>query len=68
LKRLRADTRAVNVQILVITGKTLSGDDKHQIRRRLATLVGKREADLAYFTRMVGKALGRELQAVSAAS
>jgi CheY-like chemotaxis protein len=62
LQRLRTDPKAVNLPVLVITGKTLTGDERHYIRRRLATLVGKRDADLAYFTKIVGKALGKELQ------
>lgn len=66
LRLLRSDASTLNTQVLVITAKTLSGDDKHYIKQRLATLVGKRETDLSYFTQVVGQMLGKRLEAVTA--
>jgi PAS domain S-box-containing protein len=67
LERLRSNPQAANLEVLVITAKTLSDDEQLYISRRLATLVGKREADLAYFTKVIEKALGRNLQTTLAA-
>jgi PAS domain S-box-containing protein len=62
LRRLRLDSRAVDVQVLVLTGKDLTEQETDYIQQRLASLVGKREMQLDYFTEVVGRALGRELQ------
>jgi len=60
LRQLRSDPRTVNLQVLVITAKDMGLRDKAKLRRRLASMVGKREADLDYFTQMVGRLLGSE--------
>jgi CheY-like chemotaxis protein len=45
LNRLRADKRAVNLPVLVVTGKELSPEDKAYLKRRMGTLVRKREVN-----------------------
>jgi CheY-like chemotaxis protein len=68
LRHLRQDSRAVDLQVVVLTGKDLSEQETDYIRQRLACLVGKREMQLDYFTQIVGRALGRELKPVMAAA
>lgn len=58
LRRLRSDSRAVNLQVLVITARDLSLEERLYIRRNMASLMGKREATLDYFTEVVGNAIG----------
>jgi CheY-like chemotaxis protein len=57
LKQLRADKRAMNLPVLVVTGKDLSPDEKTYIKQGLASLVSKKETRLDYFTRTVGQIL-----------
>ncbi len=57
LHKLRADRRAVNLPVLVVTGKDLLPHEKAYIKRRMASLVSKREASLDYVARIVGQAL-----------
>lgn len=58
LRRLRGDSRAVNLQVLVVTARDLSLEERLYIRRNMASLVGKREATLDYFTEVVGNTIG----------
>ncbi len=58
LQRLRADKRAMNLPVLVVTGKDLLPAEKAYIKRKLASLVSKREASLDHFARIVGRVLG----------
>jgi PAS domain S-box-containing protein len=58
LRRLRADKRAMNLPVLVVTGKDLLPDEKAHIKRKMASLVSKREASLDHFARIVGRVLG----------
>ena len=57
LQALRADRRAVNLPVLVITGKDLTPSERLHIKSRMATLVSKREASLEYFARIVAETL-----------
>lgn len=57
LRQLRADKRAMNLPVLVVTGKDLSLDEKTYIKQGLASLVSKKETRLDYFTRTVGQIL-----------
>jgi PAS domain S-box-containing protein len=66
LRRLRSDRRAVNLRTIVMTGKELSIKEKEYLDRKMASMVGKSEADLDYFSHMVTQALG--LPATQAAS
>jgi hypothetical protein len=58
LRRTRA---AVNLPILVVTAKDLALREKVYLRQSLASLVGKSEADMEYFSRVVGSTLGIDL-------
>jgi signal transduction histidine kinase/CheY-like chemotaxis protein len=57
LHKLRADRHAVNLPVLVVTGKDLLPHEKAYIKRRMASLVSKRETSLHYLTRIVGQVL-----------
>jgi PAS domain S-box-containing protein len=57
LTRLRADKRAVNLPVLVITGKDLSPEDKGYLKRRMGTLVRKREVSLEHIAKVVQEIL-----------
>ncbi len=57
LQRLRADKRAVNLPVIVVTGKDLSPEDKSYIRRRMATLVRKREICMDHIAKAADLAL-----------
>ena len=57
LRRLRQDRRAVNLRTLVITAKNLGAAEKAYLHRKLASLVGKAEADLEYFSQIVNRTL-----------
>jgi PAS domain S-box-containing protein len=57
LRQLRTDKRAMNLPVLVVTGKDLSPDEKTYIKQGLASLVSKKETRLDYFTRTVGQIL-----------
>jgi CheY-like chemotaxis protein len=57
MHKLRADRRAVNLPVLVVTGKDLLPHEKAYIKRRMASLVSKREASLDYLARIVGQML-----------
>lgn len=57
LQALRADRRAVNLPVVVVTGKDLTDSERRRIKTRLATLVSKREASLDYFARVVAQTL-----------
>ena len=62
LRRLRQDRRAVNLRTLVITAKNLRPPEKAYLHRRLASLVGKGEADLEYFSQIVNRTLKTKSQ------
>jgi CheY-like chemotaxis protein len=62
LNRLRADKRAVNLPVLVITGQDLRPEDKAYIKRRMAALVRKREASLEHIAEAVEQILGVRLE------
>lgn len=68
LRRLRADRRAVKLRTLVITSKKLKANEKEHLGRSLASLIGKGDADLGYFTEIVNRTLGRELSQLAAGS
>jgi CheY-like chemotaxis protein len=57
LRQLRADRRAMNLPVLVVTGKDLSPREKAFLTRQLASLVSKQEASLDYFAGIVGHVL-----------
>src|SRR5438477_4928002 len=61
LRRLRNDRRAVNLRTLVVTAKNLGLSEKAYLRRKLASMVGKGEADLDYFCQIVRRTLGVRL-------
>jgi PAS domain S-box-containing protein len=58
LHQLRADKRALNVAVLVVTSKDLLPDEKARLKRKMASLVSKKEASLDHFARIVGRVLG----------
>jgi PAS domain S-box-containing protein len=60
---LRSDPRAVNTQVLVVTARDLTSEEKKYIRRRMASLVGKKEATLDYFAQIVERTIGPRVQA-----
>ena len=62
LRRLRQDRRAVNLRTLVITAKNLRPPEKAYLHRKLASLVGKGEADLEYFSQIVNRTLKAKSQ------
>ncbi len=57
LRRLRTDRQAVNLPVLVVTGKSLDADEKAYIKRRMATLVRKQQVRLDHIARAVEQAL-----------
>lgn len=61
LRRLRQDRRAVNLRTLVITAKNLGSAEKAYLHRKLASLVGKGEADLEYFSQIVTRTLASKI-------
>ena len=58
LHQLRADKRAMNLPVLVVTGKDLIPAEKAHIKRKMAALVSKKEASLDHFALIVGRLLG----------
>jgi len=60
LRQLRADRRAMNLPVLVLTGKDLHASEKAALKHHLASLVSKQEASLDYFARIIGHVLGSE--------
>jgi signal transduction histidine kinase/DNA-binding response OmpR family regulator/HAMP domain-containing protein len=60
LRQLRADRRAMNLPVLVVTGKDLQAHEKAALKRQLASLVSKQEASLDYFARIIGHVLDAE--------
>ena len=62
LRRLRQDRRAVNLRTLVVTAKNLRPEEKAYLNRQLASLVGKGEADLEYFSQIVKRNLSMNWQ------
>ncbi len=58
LRRLRLDKRAVNLPVLIVTGKELSLENKAYIKRRMAALVRKQEASLDRIVDTVRQHLG----------
>jgi PAS domain S-box-containing protein len=58
LHQLRADKRAMNLPVLVVTGKDLVPAEKAHIKRKMAALVSKKEASLDHFALIVGRLLG----------
>jgi CheY-like chemotaxis protein len=61
IRRLRRSRAAVNLPILVVTAKDLTLNERVYLRQSLASLVGKSEADLNYFSKVVGRTLGIDL-------
>jgi len=57
LRQLRADRRAMNLPVLVVTGKELDAREKASLKRNLASLVSKKGAILDYFARIIGHVL-----------
>jgi CheY-like chemotaxis protein len=49
LRQLRADRRAMNLLVLVVTGKDLHAHEKASLKQNLASLVSKQEGSLDYF-------------------
>jgi PAS domain S-box-containing protein len=58
LQQLRADKRAKNLPVLVVTKKELLPDEKAYLKRKMASLVSKEDASLDHFARIVGRLLG----------
>jgi PAS domain S-box-containing protein len=58
LHQLRSDKRALNAAVLVVTSKDLLPDEKVRLKRKMASLVSKKEASLDHFARIVGRVLG----------
>src|SRR3989449_4232860 len=58
LLRLRADKRAMNLPVLVVTGKDLTPDEKAYIRHRLAEIVSKRGVSPASLTQLIEQTFG----------
>ena len=67
IRRLRRMRAAVNLPILVVTAKDLALREKVYLRQSLASLVGKSEADMDYFSQVVGSTLGIDLSPGAAA-
>jgi len=61
IRRLRRTRAAVNLPILVVTAKDLALRERVYLRQSLASLVGKSEADMDYFSQVVGTTLGIDL-------
>jgi PAS domain S-box-containing protein len=59
LHQLRADKRAMNLAVLVVTSKELLPDEKAYLKRKMASLVSKENASLDHFARIVGRLLDR---------
>ena len=57
LRELRAGKHAMNLAVLVVTGKDLLPSEKVYIKQRLASLVSKEEAGLDYFAQVIGQIL-----------
>ena len=57
LRQLRAGKHAMNLAVLVVTGKDLLPSEKAYIKQRLASLVSKEEAGLDYFAQVIGQIL-----------
>lgn len=60
LRRLRADRRAVNLQVLVLTARELDQAQENYVQRKMGTLIRKRQADLESLARIVTQALQME--------
>jgi CheY-like chemotaxis protein len=60
LRQLRADRRAMNLPVLVATGKDLGPSEKAALKHNPASLVSKQEASLDYFARIIGHVLDAE--------
>jgi len=58
LHQLRADKRAMNLAVLVVTSKDLLPAEKAHLKRKMASLVSKKDASLDHFARIVGRVLG----------
>jgi DNA-binding response OmpR family regulator len=65
IRRLRRTRAAVNLPILVVTAKDLALREKVYLRQSLASLVGKSEADMDYFSQVVGNTLGIDLRSTA---
>jgi len=50
--------KLLNVAVLVVTSKDLLPDEKALLKRKMASLVSKKEASLDHFARIVGRVLG----------
>jgi CheY-like chemotaxis protein len=57
LRQLRADRRAMNLPVLVVTGKDLHAHEKASLKQNLASLVSKQEGSLDYFAWIIGHVL-----------
>ena len=68
IRRLRRTRAAVNLPILVVTAKDLTLNERVYLRQSLASLVGKSEADLNYFSTIVGSTLGVDLTSNASAT
>jgi CheY-like chemotaxis protein len=62
LRQLRVDKRAMNLPVLVVSGKDLHASEKAALKRNLASLVSKQEGSLDYFARIIGQALDSEMR------
>jgi CheY-like chemotaxis protein len=58
IRRLRADPRAANLPVLVVTAKDLTAQDRIELKRRMATLVRKQDASMDRIARTVHQHLG----------
>jgi len=65
IRRLRRTRAAVSLPILVVTAKDLALNELIYLRQSLASLVGKSEADLNYFSKVVGSTLGVDLSSAA---
>ena len=66
IRRLRRSRAAVTLPILVVTSKDLALRERVYLRQSLASLVGKSETDMDYFSQIVGSTLGIDLNPGSA--
>jgi CheY-like chemotaxis protein len=58
LHQLRADKRAMNLAVLVVTSKDLLPAEKAHLKHRMASLLSKKEASVDHFAHIVGRVLG----------
>lgn len=58
LRRLRADKRAMNLPVIVVTGIDLSAEEKSYLKSKMATLVKKQETSAEELSKTVKQILG----------